>query len=179
MGIQLTGKPPFEVIYLHGLVRDAEGQKMSKTKGNVIDPLDTIDVYGADALRYSLVTGVTPGQDIPLSMEKVEANRNFANKLWNAGRYLITSLSSLSEEERQRLAYSGPMSREEIEQLPTAERSIVSRCHEVVEAVTEGLEGYSTSECGQIIYQFLWDEYADWYIEASKTRILEGDPQAA
>jgi valyl-tRNA synthetase len=99
LGIELTGQSPFSVIYLHGLVRDAEGQKMSKTKGNVIDPLETADIYGADALRYTLVTGVTPGQDIPLNMERVEASRNFANKLWNAGRFLIGNLNGVSKDE--------------------------------------------------------------------------------
>lgn len=85
MGLEFTDKAPFHTIYMHGLVRDAQGRKMSKTTGNVIDPLDTIDTFGADALRYTLVTGSTPGQDIPLSIERVEANRNFGNKLWNAG----------------------------------------------------------------------------------------------
>jgi len=95
MGLHLTGKPPFEVVYLHGRVRDDKGAQMSKTRGNVLDPLDTIEAYGVDALRYSLVTGVTPGQDVPLSMDKVEASRNFANKLWNAGRYLLNNLAQV------------------------------------------------------------------------------------
>jgi valyl-tRNA synthetase len=89
MGLELTDKSPFHTIYMHGLVRDAQGQKMSKTTGNVIDPLETIDLFGCDALRYTLVTGSTPGQDIPLSIERVEANRNFGNKLWNAGECVV------------------------------------------------------------------------------------------
>ena len=177
MGLELTDKSPFETIYLHGLVRDGKGQKMSKTTGNVIDPLETIDQFGCDALRYSLVTGCTPGQDIPLSMERVESNRNFANKLWNAGKYLQMNLASLSEEEKHALRVVGEMDAESISKLPLAERYIVSRCHELVMTVTESLEIYSFGDAGKQIQEFLWDEYADWYIEVSKTR--DGEAAAA
>lgn len=177
MGLELTDKSPFEIIYLHGLVRDGKGAKMSKTTGNVIDPLETIDQYGCDALRYSLVTGCTPGQDIPLSMERVESNRNFANKLWNAGKYLQMNLASLSDEERNALRVTGEMDAESISKLPLAERYIVSRCHELVMTVTESLESYSFGDAGKQIQEFLWDEYADWYIEVSKTR--DGEDAAA
>lgn len=170
MGLEFTDKAPFNTIYMHGLVRDGKGQKMSKTTGNVIDPLETIDQYGCDALRYSLVTGCTPGQDIPLSMERVEANRNFANKLWNAGKYLQMNLADLSDVERDALKVTSPMTKEEMTALPLAERYIVSRCHELVEKVTGSLEAYSFGDAGQQIQAFLWDEYADWYIEVSKTR---------
>merc|ERR1719454_218156 len=102
-----AGKPPFHTIYMHGLVRDGKGQKMSKTKGNVVDPLETIDGYGTDALRLALVTGTTPGQDVPLSMEKVTANRNFANKLWNTGRFLLMGLKEVAPDERAALAVAG------------------------------------------------------------------------
>ena len=171
LGLEFTDKSPFHTIYMHGLVRDAQGQKMSKTTGNVIDPLETIDKFGCDALRYSLVTGSTPGQDIPLSMERIESNRNFANKLWNAGKYLQNTLSTLSPEERQALAVTGPMSRADLDALPLAERYIVSRCHELVMKVTQALEDYDFGDAGRQIYEFLWDEYADWYIEISKTRM--------
>jgi len=171
MGIEFTGKAPFEVIYMHGLVRDASGQKMSKTKGNVIDPIDTLEKYGTDALRYSLVTGVTPGQDVPLSMEKVESNRNFANKLWNAGRFILGNLKDLPAEERAALAVRGPMSAEELAALPLPEQHIVSLCHELANDVTASLDAYNLGDAGSKIYQFLWDEYADWYIESSKTRM--------
>ena len=160
MGLELTDKSPFHTIYMHGLVRDGNGQKMSKTKGNVIDPLDVVDQYGSDALRYSLVTGSTPGQDVPLSMERIEANRNFANKLWNAGKYLSNVLSSISEEDRASLAVTGPMTAVELASLPVAERYIVSRCHVLVEQVTSALEAYSFGDAGRQIYEFLWDEYA-------------------
>jgi len=175
LGLQLTGKSPFSVIYLHGLVRAADGTKMSKTKGNVIDPLDTVNTYGADSLRYSLVTGVTPGQDIPLNMDKVEANRNFANKLWNCCKFVTeNALKGANDEEYASLGVSSAMAEEEYETLPLPERYIVSKCHELVQSVTEDLENYSLGAAGSKVYEFLWDEFADWYIEISKTRLYEG-----
>jgi len=173
MGLELTDKSPFHTIYMHGLVRSGDGQKMSKTKGNVIDPLDTIQTYGCDALRYSLVTGSSPGQDIPLSMERIEANRNFANKLWNVGKYLQNALKDVSEDELSSFANSAPMSEAELASLPFAERYIISRCHGVVDDVTESLEKYEFGAPGRRIYEFLWDEFADWYIEASKARMRD------
>lgn len=175
MGLELTGKSPFNVIYLHGLVRAADGSKMSKTKGNVIDPLDTVEQYGADSLRYSLVTGVTPGQDIPFSMEKVEANRNFANKLWNCCKFVSgNALRDVSEDDAANLGVSGPILKEEFDALALPERFIVTKCHELVSAVTADIENYQLGAAGSKIYEFLWDEYADWYIEISKTRLYEG-----
>jgi valyl-tRNA synthetase len=178
LGLEFTDKAPFHTIYMHGLVRDGQGQKMSKTTGNVIDPLETIDKFGCDALRYSLVTGSTPGQDIPLSMERIESNRNFANKLWNAGKYLQNTLVSLSAEDRLALAVTAPMTQAEMDGLPLAERYIVSRCHELVDKVTTALEEYSFGDAGRQIYEFLWDEYADWYIEISKTRMRDNEAAA-
>ncbi|CAB9510231.1 Valine--tRNA ligase [Seminavis robusta] len=175
MGIELTGKSPFSVIYLHGLVRAVDGTKMSKTKGNVIDPLDTVAEYGADSLRYSLVTGVTPGQDIPLNMEKIEANRNFANKLWNCCKFVTgNALKDISEEERKELSVKGPITKEELEAMPLPERYIISKCHALVASVTEQIENYNLGAAGSLVYSFLWDQYADWYIEISKTRLYEG-----
>jgi len=179
LGIEFTGVPPFHTIYLHGLVRDANGQKMSKTKGNVVDPLDTIEQMGTDALRLSLVTGVTPGQDVPLSMEKITANRNFANKLWNTARFLLIGLEALSPADRQALAVTAPMSSAELSTLDLPERWIVSRCHALVNDVTTQLVAHDMGPAGQSIYAFLWDEYADWYIEISKIRIGSGDDEAA
>ena len=173
MGIEFTGKAPFHTIYMHGLVRDGQGRKMSKTTGNVIDPIDTIDKFGCDALRYSLVTGSTPGQDIPLSMEKVEANRNFVNKLWNVGKYLANSQSKLSEAERASLAVVAHISSDEMKSFSLAERFIVSRCHKTIIDTTDLLEKYQFGEAGRIIYEFLWDEFADYYVEASKTRMQD------
>lgn len=179
LGLELTDRVPFTTIYMHGLVRDGQGQKMSKTTGNVIDPLDTVDKLGADALRYSLVTGTTPGNDVPLSMEKIEANRNFLNKLWNAGKYVQICLAGLDEAERTQLAVRGPMSAAELSTLAVPERFIVSRCHEVVAKVTHSLENYNFGESGRLVHDFLWDEFADWYVEASKTRMRSPGPDAS
>lgn len=175
MGLELTGKSPFDTVYLHGLVRAADGTKMSKTKGNVLDPLDTVAKFGADSLRYSLVTGVTPGQDIPLNMEKIEANCNFANKLWNICKFVTgNALKDLSEADVSELAVSGPIGREEFETLSLPEKYIVSKLHSLVGSITKDIESYQLGAAGSKIYEFLWDQYADWYVEISKTRIYEG-----
>lgn len=175
MGLELTGESPFSVIYLHGLVRAADGTKMSKTKGNVLDPLGTVAEYGADSLRYSLVTGVTPGQDIPLNMEKIEANRNFANKLWNCCKFVTgNALKDVSDEELAQLGVKGPITQEEFDNMLLPERYIVSKCHTLVATVTDQIEKYQLGAAGSLVYAFLWDLYADWYIEISKTRLYEG-----
>lgn len=175
LGIELTGVSPFQVIYLHGLVRAADNTKMSKTKGNVVDPLDTVEEYGADSLRYSLVTGVTPGQDIPLNMDKIAANKAFVNKLWNCCKFVTANaLKDADDAERASLAVTGPMEKEEFESLALPERYIISKCHQLVESVTNDIEKYQLGAAGSKIYEFLWDQYADWYIEISKTRLYEG-----
>jgi valyl-tRNA synthetase len=149
LGIELTGISPFQVIYLHGLVRAADGSKMSKTKGNVIDPLDTVSEFGADSLRYSLVTGVTPGQDIPLNMDKIAANKAFANKLWNCCKFVTeNALKGVDEIEMQTLAVTGPLEKEEFESLALPERYIISKCHELVESVTNDIENYQLGAAG-------------------------------
>lgn len=180
LSLWLTGKVPFTTVYLHGLVRDKEGRKMSKSVGNVIDPLDTITSYGTDALRYTLVTGSTPGQDIPLSNEKVQSNRNFANKLWNASRYILSNLQAISDDERQELAKiaTSGFSRSQ-DSLPIPERYIISKLHILVEQVDTGLASLSFGDAGRQIYEFLWDEFADWYVEASKSRLYGTDKEAA
>jgi valyl-tRNA synthetase len=148
---------------------------MSKTKGNVLDPLDTVAEFGADSLRYSLVTGVTPGQDIPLNMEKIEANRNFANKLWNCCKFVTgNALKDLSDEDLASLAVSGPIEQEEFDSLLLPERYIISKCHTLVASVTQDIEKYQLGAAGSKVYEFLWDQFADWYIEISKTRLYEG-----
>ncbi|KAL7575885.1 hypothetical protein ACA910_003197 [Epithemia clementina (nom. ined.)] len=174
MGLEFTGKSPFHVIYLHGLVLAADGTKMSKTKGNVIDPLDTVAQYGADSLRYSLVTGVTPGQDIPLNMEKIQANRNFGNKLWNCCKFVTgNALKDISEDDEADLWVKGPIKAEEFETLSLPERFIISKCHKLVASVTQDIESYQLGAAGSKVYEFLWDQYADWYVEISKTRLYE------
>jgi len=175
MGLELTGKAPFHTVYLHGLVRAADGTKMSKTKGNVIDPLDTVAQFGADSLRYSLVTGVTPGQDIPLNMEKIEANCNFANKLWNICKFVTgNALKDLSHDSWDELAVTGPIEKEEFDTLSLPEKYIVSKLHSLTASITSDLERYQLGAAGSKLYEFLWDQYADWYVEISKTRIYEG-----
>lgn len=176
LSLELTGKVPFDTVYLHGLVNDAKGRKMSKSVGNVMDPLNTIAEYGSDALRYSLVTGSTPGQDIPLSVEKIEASRNFANKLWNACRFILQNLDSISDSERARLAdvALSDFGTSALNVLPLPERYILSRLNRLVAAVSDALNTLSFGDAGRQIYEFLWDEFAAWYLEGSKTR-LYGD----
>lgn len=173
LSLELTGDIPFHTVYLHGLVNDAKGRKMSKSIGNVMDPLDTIAQYGSDALRYSLVTGSTPGQDIPLSVEKIESNRNFANKLWNACRFILTNLDDISESERTRLSTvaTSDFGSSSLKTLPLPERFIVSRLNALIDSVSSSLDSLSFGDAGRQIYEFLWDEFAAWYVEISKARL--------
>jgi len=161
-GLEFTGKPPFDVVYLHGLLRDEKGEKMSKSKGNVRNPLDMIEKYGADALRYALVTGSTPGNDVKLSEEKLEGARNFANKLWNAARYVLTTGESPS---------SAPNGAD----LSTADRWILSRSSRTTADVTRLFEEFEFSEAGRILYEFVWNEFCDWYIEIAKIQLRLDD----
>ena len=179
MGIELTGKAPFDTIYLHGLVRASDGSKMSKTKGNVVDPLTTVAKFGADALRFSLITGSTPGQDISLSIEKVEQSRNFVNKLWNCCKFVVENAlkadgKEVGDTRRYYYCSEAEMSREEFDNLPLSERWIVSRCHSVIEEITADMEEYRISEAARKVHDFIWDDFCDWYLEISKTRLYEG-----
>ena len=158
--LEQTGEVPFEDVFLTGLVRDAQGRKMSKSLGNGIDPLDVIEEYGADALRFTLVTGNTPGNDMRFYMERVEANRNFANKLWNATRFVLMNLDENIVEETIE-----PSSLEE------EDKWILSRMNTVIKEVTDNLEKYEIGIAAQKIYDFTWDEYCDWYIEMVKPRL--------
>lgn len=173
MGIEFTGQSPFHTVYLHGLVRAEDGSKMSKTKGNVIDPLVAAGEYGTDALRFTLVTGSTPGQDMNLSMERVEANRNFANKLWNTARFTLQNVASIEEP-----LDVHDITRENLSDMPLAERWIISRVTQVTTEATRHIEGYNFGEAGRLLYAFLWNEFADWYIEAAKTRLYSEDAAA-
>lgn len=176
MGIEFTGKVPFSTVYLHGLVRDAQGRKMSKSLGNVIDPLDTIKEYGTDALRFTLATGTTPGQDVNLSMERLTSNKGFTNKLWNAGKFILLNLPPSSDTSAWEHIREHKFDTEAaVASLPLAERWVVSKLHELVDSVTTDYERFFFNEAGRAIYDFFWSDFADWYIEASKTRLYKNE----
>ncbi len=160
--LEYTGKVPFDTVLIHGLVRDAQGRKMSKSLGNGIDPLEIIDQYGADALRFSLATGNSPGNDMRFMPEKIEASRNFANKLWNANRFILMNLDE--DEPAPHIP----------ENLATEDKWILSQFNSLVKAVTNSLENYELGIAVQNLYDFIWDVFCDWYIEIAKIR-LNGD----
>lgn len=166
-GKEFTGVRPFKDVLIHGLVRDAQGRKMSKSLGNGVDPMDVIDKYGADSLRYFLATGSAPGQDLRYSDEKVEAVWNFANKIWNASRFALMNMDGLTYEE---IDLSGEKS--------VADKWILTRLNETIETVTKLAEKYEFGEVGRALYNFIWDDFCDWYIEMSKLP-LYGDNEAA
>lgn len=166
MGLKFTGKPPFRDVYIHALVRDAEGQKMSKSKGNVIDPLTKMSQYGTDALRFTLASMASPGRDIKLSEDRIEGYRNFANKIWNAARFILMNAD-------------GPT-----ETAPSSARSfvdqwILSRVNEVTNTVTLRLDEYRFDQAASHLYHFIWHEYCDWYLELIKPSLQNGDTPAA
>jgi len=164
MGLENTGEVPFRTVYLHGLIRDEKGEKMSKVKGNAVNPLEAIDKYGTDALRFALSTGTSPGNDLKLGEQKLEASRNFANKLWNAARFVIRSI------EGQREAVGSPRG-----ELPVEDRWILSRLNRLVANVNELLEDFQFGEAQRQIHDFLWGEFCDWYIEMAKIRLRSKD----
>ena len=161
-GIEHTGKVPFNTVFIHGLVRDSQGRKMSKSLGNGIDPLQVIDEYGADALRFMLASGISPGNDTRYIDEKVKAARNFANKLWNATRFILMNLSD--EVTKPELPA----------ELLMEDRWVLSQYNRLVKEVGENLEKFELGVAAQKIYDFLWDVLCDWYIEISKARLQEG-----
>ncbi|MFC2014475.1 valine--tRNA ligase [Chloroflexota bacterium] len=160
MGIEDTGDIPFRTIYLHGMIRDDKGEKMSKTRGNVIDPLDTINHYGTDALRFALIAGTSAGNDSKLTPAKLETGRNFANKLWNATRFVLRSAEIAQA--------TGEI---EWDSLHTEDRWILSRLSRTVSSVNQLIEEFQFAEAQRQIYDFLWGEYCDWYIELAKIRL--------
>ena len=165
-GLEFTGQAPFHTVYLHGMIKDEFGQIMSKTKNNVIDPLKVMDELGTDALRFTLLVGTTPGNDPNISLKKVEANRNFANKLWNAGRYVIRNLENL------------PAAPVDEPDWTLADRWIWARMRQLNETVNRLFESYQFGEAGRQVYEFFWGEFADWYLEISKDQIVEGGDRA-
>src|SRR5207253_371357 len=171
LGIHLTGVEPFHTVYLSGLIRDPYGQKMSKTKGNVVDPLGVIDEAGADALRFALIVGTTPGNDQRLGAQKLENARNFANKLWNAARYVLGA-----RPESIRTGADGRLPDRltpDRASLGPAERWILSRASATVAAVDEGLANYAFGEAARILYEAIWNEFCDWGIELAKVRLSD------
>ncbi|MFN2159668.1 MAG: valine--tRNA ligase, partial [Anaerolineales bacterium] len=166
-GLEFTGQVPFDTVYLHGLIRDADGRKMSKTAGNVIDPLVVMDELGTDALRFTLLVGSTPGNDMNLSLEKVEANRNFANKVWNAGRFVIKSIDDL---EAQKQSGDPDWS--------LADSWIWACLQGLVRDVDRLFQNYQYGEAGRQIYDFFWGDFADWYIEIAKLQLRKGGSAA-
>ena len=168
-GYEHTGKSPFHTVLIHGLVRDSQGRKMSKSLGNGIDPLEIIGKYGADALRLTLVTGNAPGNDMRFYNERVEASRNFANKVWNASRFILMNMKDDTIEEP------------EDSLLKPADRWILSRVNTLAKDVTENMDKYELGIAVQKVYDFIWDEFCDWYVELAKYRIYhaEEDPKAA
>ena len=168
-GYEHTGKSPFHTVLIHGLVRDSLGRKMSKSLGNGIDPLDIIDKYGADALRLTLVTGNAPGNDMRFYNERVEASRNFANKVWNASRFILMNMKE------------NVIERPDEKLLTPADRWILSKVNTLTKDVTENMDKFELGIAVQKVYDFIWDEFCDWYVELAKYRIYhaEEDPAAA
>ncbi|WP_077308321.1 valine--tRNA ligase [Terribacillus halophilus] len=164
---EFTGERPFKDVLIHGLVRDGEGRKMSKSLGNGVDPMDVIEKYGADSLRYFLSTGSSPGQDLRFQWEKVESTWNFANKIWNASRFALMNMEGLKYEDID-------LSKEK----SLADKWILTRLNETIEAVTYNAEKYEFGEAGRHLYNFIWDDVCDWYIEMAKLP-LYGEDEAA
>ncbi|MDK2931932.1 MAG: valyl-tRNA synthetase [Bacillota bacterium] len=168
MGLEFMGEVPFHDVFIHGLVRASSGKKMSKSLGTGVDPLEVVDKYGADVLRFTLVTGNTPGNDMRFREERLEASRNFANKLWNAARFVLMNLRDFDP---------AGVDQSDLDLLP-ADRWIRSRANRVAEKVHSHLREYEVGEAARTLYDFTWDEFCDWYIEISKARLYGGDAQA-
>ena len=166
-GLEFTGERPFKDVLIHGLVRDSEGRKMSKSLGNGVDPMDVIDKYGADALRFFLSTGSSPGNDLRFYWEKVESTWNFGNKIWNASRFALMNMEGLTHEE---IDLSGKKS--------IADEWILTRLQETIDDVTRLIDVYEFGEVGRLLYNFIWDDFCDWYIEMAKLPLYGEDEEA-
>jgi valyl-tRNA synthetase len=166
-GLEYTGEVPFHTVYLHGIIRDEIGRKMSKTTGNVIDPLEVMDEMGTDALRFTLLVGSSPGKDTNVSLQKVESNRNFANKLWNATRLVLSLISQAPKDaDTQSLDWT------------PADSWIWGRLRQVTNDINRLFENYQYGEAGRQIYEFFWSEFADWYLEIAKLQVAQGGARA-
>ena len=164
LGIENTGKAPFNTVYLHGLIRDGSGAKMSKTRGNTMDPLVLLDKYGTDALRFALTTGTAPGNDLRFTENRLEAGRNYANKIWNASRFVISQLEGKS----------GLAGWSDVKPEHREDRWIVSRLDRVTAEVNRALESFELGDAQQRLHDFIWNDYCDWYIEMAKIRLRNG-----
>lgn len=164
-GLEYTGKTPFHTVLFHGLVRDSQGRKMSKSLGNGIDPLEVIDKYGADALRFTLVTGNAPGNDMRFYWERVEASRNFANKVWNASRFMMMNIEKAD------------LSGVTLDDLTDADKWILSKVNTLIKDITQNMENYDLGVAVQKLYDFIWEEFCDWYIEMVKPRLYNDEDE--
>ena len=162
MGLEFTGKAPFSTVYIHGLIRDEKGQKMSKSKGNTIDPVEIIDKYGCDALRFTLTSLCTyGGQDIKISDERFEYGRNFANKIWNASRFVLMNLEGVD---------NNPV---DMSKLTIADKWILNALNETTKLVNDNVENYRIGEMAHVLYDFFWNQYCDWYVEIAKIQLQD------
>jgi valyl-tRNA synthetase len=166
MGIKFMDDVPFRHVYIHALIRDAEGQKMSKTKGNVIDPLEVMEQYGTDALRFTLAAFAAQGRDIKLDEDRIDGYRNFCNKLWNASRFVLMNLEG----------YEGTCQLDEQADRSIADQWILSRLNNTTREVNQALEDFKFNDAALTVYKFIWNEYCDWYIEFSKSRLAVEGP---
>ncbi|MCG2770509.1 MAG: class I tRNA ligase family protein, partial [Desulfobacterales bacterium] len=173
MGIHLMGEVPFREVYIHALVRDPEGQKMSKSKGNVIDPLELMDTYGTDAFRFSLAAFAAMGRDVRLSEERIAGYRNFANKVWNACRFTFMNLEGFDPEPP-----AGGADLDPYEKLTTVEAWIMSRLQQVIRETRKSLDTYAFDQAANTLYQFVWHEFCDWYLELIKPQLYDKEAAA-
>ena len=165
LGLYATDNIPFQTVYLHGLVRDAKGQKMSKSKGNVINPLEMVDKYGADALRIALIFGTTAGNDMSLSEEKIRGMRNFANKVWNIARFILIEFTTVND------VSTIPKFSQKLPKMTAADKKTIKALNQLIHISTKGLDSYRLSDVAQSIYDFTWHSFADIYIEEAKIQI--------
>ena len=168
MGLEFGKDIPFHHVFIHGLVRDSQGRKMSKSLGNGIDPVEVVEKYGADTLRFMLITGNTPGNDMRFYWERVESARNFANKIWNASRYMLMNLEGFDKDFKP-----------EESDFTLADKWILSRYAKTAEGVTKSLDNFELGEAGRMIYEFIWNEFCDWYIELTKARLYDKENERA
>ena len=166
-GMEHLHKEPFKTVFIHGIIRDAQGRKMSKSLGNGVDPLEVVEQYGADALRFTLATGNSPGNDTRFQIERIEANRNFANKIWNASRFVLMNLTI------------DDIALPPVEQMELPDRWILNKYNELIGEVTENIDRYELGVAAQKLYDFIWDDLCDWYIELVKPRLFDTEQVAA